>query len=51
MGGLFVIFLINPIFSAVPIITIVVLDGRLGKRGLRAERGDIRGRMFLILAE
>ena len=50
-GSLFVMFLINPVFSAVAITTIVVLYIWLGKRGLRAEWGDIRGGMFLMLAE
>ncbi len=51
VGSLFVMFLINPIFSAVAITTIVALYAWLGKRGLRAEWGDIRGGMFLMLAE
>ncbi|WP_456407740.1 amino acid permease [Caldithrix abyssi] len=51
VGSVFVMFLINPVFSAVAISAIVVLYGWLGKRGLRAEWGDIRGGMFLMLAE
>ncbi|MCD6374587.1 MAG: amino acid permease [Caldisericaceae bacterium] len=51
LGSLFVMFLINPVFSGVAITTIIVLYIWLGKRGLRAEWGDIRGGMFLMLAE
>ncbi len=52
LGSAFVMVLINPVFSAVAIITIIVLYVWLGRRGLKPEwGGDIRGGMFLILAE
>ncbi|NOX88733.1 MAG: Na-K-Cl cotransporter [Calditrichaeota bacterium] len=50
-GSIFVMFLINPVFSVIAIATIVSLYIWLGRRGLKAEWGDIRGGMFLILAE
>lgn len=50
-GCLFMMFLINPIFSIVAITTIVALYFWLERRGLRAEWGDIRGGLFLVLAE
>ncbi len=51
VGCIFVMFLINPIFSIVAIVTIISLYVWLGKKGLEAEWGDIRGGMFLVLAE
>ena len=51
MGCLLIMFLINPVFSLVAIITIVFLYGWLTRRGLQADWGDIRGGMFLVLAE
>ncbi len=51
LGCLFIMFLINPLFSLVGFIIIVVLYFWFGKRGLKAEGGDIRGGMFLVLAE
>jgi amino acid transporter len=50
-GCLFMMFLINPIFSIVAITTIAVLYVWLTRRGLESEWGDIRGGMFLVLAE
>ncbi len=50
-GCLFMMFLINPIFSLVAIMVIIALYVWLGRRGLHAEWGDIRGGMFLVLAE
>jgi hypothetical protein len=44
-------FLINPIFSFVAFITIIVLYIWLTKKGLQSDWGDIRGGMFLVLAE
>ncbi|MBN2317631.1 MAG: Na-K-Cl cotransporter [Acidobacteria bacterium] len=48
---LLIMFLINPVFSFIAIITIVFLYGWLTRRGLQADWGDIRGGMFLVLAE
>jgi amino acid transporter len=50
-GCLFLMFLINPLFSLIAIIVIISLYVWLGRKGLRAEGGDIRGGMFLVLAE
>ncbi len=50
-GCIFIMFLINPIFSIVAIIIIVLLYIWLTKKGLSADWGDIRGGMFLVLAE
>ncbi|NOY57460.1 MAG: Na-K-Cl cotransporter [Calditrichaeota bacterium] len=50
-GCLFIMFLINPVFSFIGIVTIVALYIWLGRRGLQADWGDIRGGMFLVLAE
>jgi len=50
-GSVIIMFLINPIFSVVAISTIVGLYIWLGRRGLKADWGDIRGGMFLVLAE
>ena len=51
LGCLFIMFLINPLFSLVGFIIIVALYFWFGRRGLKAEGGDIRGGMFLVLAE
>ncbi len=51
LGCIFVMFLINPIFSVIAIVTIIALYFWLAKKGLSAEWGDIRGGMFLVLAE
>lgn len=51
LGCLFIMFLINPVFSVVALITIVAIYTWLTRRGLEAEFGDIRGGMFLVLAE
>jgi hypothetical protein len=44
-------FLINPVFSIVALVTIVVFYIWLTRRGLEAPEGDIRGGLFLALAE
>jgi len=51
VGCIIFMFLINPIFSLVAFITIIVLYIWLTKRGLQSDWGDIRGGMFLVLAE
>ena len=48
---LFIMFLINPVFSVIAIAIIIVLYVWLARRGLQADWGDIRGGMFLALAE
>ena len=51
IGCLLIMFLINPVFSLVAIVSIVVLYFWLERRGLKSEWGDIRGGLFLVLAE
>lgn len=51
LGSFLIMILISPIFSLLAIITIVSLYVWLSKKGLTAEWGDIRGGMFLVLAE
>ena len=48
---MFIMFLINPVFSIVALVTIAAIYVWLARRGLTAEWGDIRGGMFLVLAE
>jgi len=50
-SSLFVMFLINPVFSFIAIVTIIVIYIYLTRKGLQADWGDIRGGMFLVLAE
>ncbi len=50
-GCTFMMFLIDPVFSAIAIIIITLLYIWLTRRGLEADFGDIRGGMFLVLAE
>lgn len=52
VGCTFMMFLINPVFSAVAIAIIIFLYIWLTRKELKAvEGGDIRGGMFLVLAE
>ncbi len=51
IGSLTIMFLINTLFSIVALITIVTLYVYLARKGLKSELGDIRGGMFLVLAE
>ncbi|VAX28100.1 Na-K-Cl cotransporter [hydrothermal vent metagenome] len=51
LGSNFIIFLIDPIFGIIAIITIIAIYYYLTKQGLNSEWGDIRGGMFLALAE
>jgi len=46
-----IMFLINPIFSAVALIIIVILYVWLAHKGLEAKWGDIRGGLILFLTE
>lgn len=50
-GCTIIMFLINPIFSLVALVTIVVVYTWLARRGLEAAEGDIRGGLFLAVAE
>ncbi|MCB0744665.1 MAG: amino acid permease, partial [Ignavibacteriae bacterium] len=51
LGSFLVMLLVSPIFSLLAIITIIILYTWLSKKGLTTESGDIRGGMFLVLAE
>ncbi|MCA9925073.1 MAG: hypothetical protein KC419_14510 [Anaerolineales bacterium] len=51
VGALFVMFLINPIFSLVSLIVILVLYEYLSSQQLRAPWSDVRSGMFVTLAE
>lgn len=50
-GCIFVMLLIDPVFSIIAIILIIAIYGWLTRKGLTAEWGDIRGGMFVVLAE
>ncbi|MDZ7724319.1 MAG: amino acid permease [candidate division KSB1 bacterium] len=51
LGCVFIMFLINPVFSIIAIIIILALYVYLERLGLKAHWGDIRSGMFLTLAE
>ena len=51
LGSIFIIFLIDPVFGIIAIIIIISIYLFLAKQGLSANWGDIRGGMFLALAE
>ena len=51
LGCLFVMFLIDPFFSIIGIVTIIGLYIWLTRKGLNANWGDLRGGIFLALAE
>ena len=51
VGCLFIMFLINAVFSVVALITIVILYVWLTKKELHSKSGDIRGGMFMMIAE
>ncbi len=51
LSCLFMMFLIDPFFSIIGIITIIGLYVWLTRRGLDANWGDLRGGIFLALAE
>ena len=46
-----IMFLINSVFSVIALITIIILYIYLTRKGLESDGGDIRGGMFLVLAE
>ncbi|MCK5737965.1 Na-K-Cl cotransporter, partial [bacterium] len=51
LGCLFMMFLIDPIFSVVALVIIIFIYVSLARRGLKSRYGDIRGGMFVALAE
>ncbi len=51
LGSNFIIFLIDPVFGIISIFTIIFIYFYLTRKGLNANWGDIRGGMFLALAE
>ncbi len=51
VSSIFMMFLINPVFGFVSFLIIIVLYFWLARRGLSADWGDIRGGLFIILAE
>lgn len=51
VGCLLIMFLINPIFSLVALVTIIILYIWLARRGLKSDWGDIRGGLYLVMAE
>ena len=51
LGSNFIMFLIDPVFGIIAIFTIIAIYFYLTKKGLNANGGDIRGGMFLALAE
>jgi hypothetical protein len=46
-----IMFLINPVFSVIAFVIIVALYSYLTKKGLQSKSGDLRGGMFIVLAE
>ncbi len=48
---IFIMFLINPIFSIVAMVTIIAIYFWLGRKELNSDWGDIRGGLFITLAE
>lgn len=50
-GSIFIMFLINAVFGFVAILTIIGIYIYLTRQGLDAKWGDIRGGMFLAIAE
>jgi solute carrier family 12 sodium/potassium/chloride transporter 2 len=51
LGCLFMMFLINAVFSIIAMFTILALYVWLERKGLQSQWGDIRGGMFLAIAE
>jgi len=50
-GSMFIMFLINAVFGLIAILTIVGIYIYLTRQGLKSNWGDIRGGMFLAIAE
>ena len=51
VGCVFIMFLINAVFSIVALIIISIIYVLLERKGLKSNWGDIRGGMFLAMAE
>ena len=51
VGCVFAMFLINPIFSLVAMVVVIVLYAYLSRRKLRAPWSDVRSGLFVTLAE
>ena len=50
VGCILIMFLINAIFSLVALVVVIVLYVWLARRGLKADWGDIRGGIYLVMA-
>ena len=50
-GCMIIMFLIDPVFSVIAFIIIVALYSYLTRKGLKSQGGDLRGGMFIMLAE
>jgi len=50
-GCMIIMFLIDPVFSVIAFIIIIALYSYLTKVGLQSQSGDLRGGMFIVLAE
>jgi amino acid transporter len=50
-GCMIIMFLINPVFSVIAFVIIIALYSYLTKKGLQSQSGDLRGGMFIVLAE
>jgi len=51
IGSIAIMLLINPIFSIVALLIIISIYIWLTKQGLTTKKGDLRGGMFVVLAE
>jgi len=51
VGSIAIMLLINPVFSIVALIIIISIYIWLTKQGLTTKKGDLRGGMFVVLAE
>jgi hypothetical protein len=50
-GCMIIMFLINSVFSVIAFVIIIALYSYLTKKGLQSKSGDLRGGMFIVLAE
>lgn len=50
-GCMIIMFLIDPVFSVIAFTIIVALYSYLTKKGLQSQSSDLRGGMFIVLAE
>lgn len=51
VGCIFVMFLINPVFSLVAAVLVLLVYGYLGRQRLQTDHSDVRSGLFLALAE